>query len=64
MKGFRYIYKRKTIDQYQIFMNTGNGYSQITHENTRKEAEETVKILRQKHDNTLIKIIKKRIKID
>jgi hypothetical protein len=60
IKGFRTLYTRKTTDEYQIFIDFGEGYFQIGIEDTRKEANETVKLLKQNYNNPLIKIIKKR----
>ena len=63
IKGFRSLYIRKTIDEYQIFINFGQGYTQMGTENTRKEAMESADILKQNYNNPKIKIIKKRKKI-
>jgi hypothetical protein len=56
-------YKRKTRDEYQIHVNYGQGFEEVTAEGTRKEAKERLKDYRENEPMYASKIVVKRIKI-
>jgi hypothetical protein len=57
------MYKRKTIDEYEIHGNYGYGFEAITTEENRKQAIERLKEYRNNEPGTRFKIVKKRVKI-
>ncbi len=57
------MYKRKTIDEYEIQSNYGQGFECVTTETTWKEAKAQVKCYRDNEPNVRHRIVKKRVKI-
>jgi hypothetical protein len=58
-------YKRKTVDEYQLWTNYGYGWENETIEETWKAAKEQKKCYLDNATNLIgIKIIKKRIKLE
>lgn len=54
-------YKRKTQDEYQIHADYGQGFEEVTAENTRKAAKEQLKCYRENEPGIVFKIVKKRV---
>jgi hypothetical protein len=57
------MYKRKTVDEYEIQGNYGYGWDMVTTEETRKEARAQVKCYRENEPRAAHRIVKKRVKL-
>jgi len=57
------MYKRKTIDEYEIQGYYGQGWECVTTEETRKEAKEQLDCYRKNEIFNAHRIVKKRVKI-
>lgn len=55
-------YQRKTYDEYQLHGDYGQGFEEVTAEDTRKAAKEQIKCYRENEPGIAFKIIKKRIR--
>lgn len=55
---------RKTVDEYQVMGNYGQGWECVTSEETRKEARERLKEYIENESGTAFKIVKKRVKLE
>jgi len=55
-------YKRKTVDEYEVQSNYGQGWECVTTEETRKEAREQLRCYNE-NEPYPHRIIKKRVKI-
>ena len=58
------MYKRKTVDEYEIQGNYSYGFECVTTEETWKAAKEHLKCYRENEPGTAFKIVKKRVKIE
>lgn len=56
------MYKRKTVDEYQIHGLYAYGWEEVTCESTYKTAKERLKEYRENEPGTMFKIIAKRVK--
>jgi hypothetical protein len=57
------MYQRKTIDEYEIQGNYGQGFECVTTEETWKAAREQLKCYCENETNVAHRIVKKRVKI-
>ncbi len=57
------MYKRKTVDEYEIQGNYGQGWEMVTTESTRKEAKAQLKCYNENEPNPH-RIVAKRVKIE
>ena len=57
-------YVRKTEDEYQIHVNYGNGYEEVTCETSWKAARKTKRLYIENEKTFPCKIIKRRVKIN
>lgn len=59
------MYKRKTVDEYQILQHTGPryGWEMVSAYNDRKSCKEDLKAYRENQPEYPVKMIKKRIKL-
>lgn len=57
------MYKRKTVDEYQLHINYGNGYEHEISEDTRKEIYQRVKEYRLNCPQWPVTVVIKRVKI-
>jgi len=58
------MYKRKTVDEYEIQGNYGQGFECVTTEETRAAAKEQLKTYRENEPQYSHRIVKKRVKIE
>lgn len=58
------MYKRKTVDEYEIQGNYGQGFECVTTEENRKAAREQLKCYRENEPSVAHRIVKKRVKIE
>lgn len=55
-------YTRKTIDEYEIQGDYGQGFECVSTEATRASAKENLRLYRQNEQGILFRLIKKRVK--
>lgn len=56
------MYKRKTVDEFQIHGNFTGEWEEVTAESTRKEALVNLRLYRQENPGVPFKLVKKRVK--
>jgi hypothetical protein len=57
------MYKRKTIDEYQIHQHTSCGWEEVAAYDNRPEAKADIKAYRENQPEYPVKIIKRRVKL-